>query len=215
MKYEIWLGNNSTHFDHGVAVFDDGRTEPLDTFCNVGIQQNSLLIGIANEYGEIDDQLRWYPMPGVIDFYVWSKDLDGLTFHNTSDHDIYICGYAYLKPGESTEIQNQYGQKHTDWLRRTAPIGLGRLIETSHIEEGYQELVGKYGLILFRMSREDPFKTVLRFVLADALMGAAVDTEGFETSAGKLTYDENGHMVMQTERSRCVFAYDKGDNHDR
>ena len=211
MKYEIWLGNDSTHFDHGTAHFDDGRTESLGAFCNVSIRQDSLLIGVPNEYGELDDKLRWYPMPSVIDFYIWDKALDAVVFHNNSDRDIYICGHLYLRPGESGEVQNHLGKKHSDWLRHMKPIGLGRLVETSHAEEGYQALVGKYGLILSRMSRQDPFKEVLRFVLADCLRGEELDVEGFETSAGRSTFEEGSRIVMQTENSRYVFAYDKGD----
>lgn len=212
MKYEIWLGNDSTHFDHGIALFDDGCKKPLGAFCNISIRQDSLLVGTTDENGELNDKLRWYPMPGVIDFYIWSKDLEYLIFHNSSDHDIYITGYSYLKPGETAEIRNCLGRKHSFWLRQMRPVGLGRLIETTHTEDDYLKLIGKFGLILSRMSRQDPSKTVMRFVLADCLRDAELDLEGLETSAGVLKYEEDGRLVLQTKKSRYVFAYDNGDN---
>lgn len=211
MKYEIWLGDDGTYFDHGTAHFEDGHTDPLGAFCNVSIYRNSLLIGTANQYGEIDDKLRWYPKEGVIHFYFWAQDLEGVVFHNGTGRDIYIYGHAYLKHGESAEVNQRFGTKHADWLRCMTPIGLGRLVETSHTEDDYPNMIGKYGLILARPSRRDLNKNVVRFVLAACLRGEDLETEGFETGAGKVVFDGENQFVLETENSRYVFVNDKGD----
>lgn len=210
MKYEIWLEKDSTHFGRGLAHLEDGSIEQLAGYCNVSIRQDSFIIGTMNEYGEIDDRLRWFPKPGVIEFYSWENDLESIVFHNETGYDIYIFRFAYLKPGESVEIRKT-DRKHAEYLRHWNAEGLGRLIETSYEDPEYKALEGKYGIILSRISAHNWGKTVLKFILADCLLGKEPDTEGFETSAGELSYEENNRIVLQTEKTKYVFAYDGGD----
>lgn len=108
-----------------------------------------------------------------------------------SDIDVLFCKTAqFTQAGILADNDNHYTYAN---LRQCLTYFYRNI---SHTEEGYQELVGKYGLILSRMSRRNPSKTVMRFVLADALLGNELDTEGLETSAGKLTYEEGNRIVL-------------------
>lgn len=70
-------------------------------------------------------------------------------------------------------------------------------------------MVGKTGLIMSRPCRRNPGKTVVRFIMDRALQSDDQETEGFETSAGDLTYEEYGQIALQTKRSRYVFSFEK------
>lgn len=216
MKYEIWLGGDYTHFDHGKAHLDDGSAVDLMSYCNISIARDSIIIGVPTEFYVPDDSIRWYPAPGVIELCAIHDGLS-ILFHNATDYDIYIYGYAYLKPGDSIELDSQTPEKHK-FLSRWEPVGLGRLVATSNSE--FQEFVGEYGLIVQRICfdrkpKRDFGKSYTRFWMASALLSDDDDDDaGFETTPGELTYSKKGEAVLWTKNNRYIYKYDKGDGNN-
>ena len=203
MKYEIFVGDNSTYFDYGYAVLEDDFAVDLCTYVNVGIRQDSVIIGIQDEFGEIDDHLRWFPKPGVIEFYYWDKNnLEAITFHNRSQHPIYICGCTYLSAGESKEIKYTASSPHSSFLSRMDLIGMVRLIEADE----HKKLIDKEGLLLSAMNEADAFKENIRFVPSELLKDEETELLPFDVNGGRIAYEDSDRIVFRADDREYVFG---------
>ena len=104
MKYEIWLGDDYTHFDRGIAHLDDGRR--LDLYAMVHTStfgSDSLLIDDEDYFDLCRFPLRWIIHSNRLNFYSW----DGITtvlLHSERQEPIRIDGVGILLPGESMEV---------------------------------------------------------------------------------------------------------------
>lgn len=204
MKFEIWLGNDSTHYEHGIAYLDDGRMVELLAYCHIGLVEDAMVIGVADEYKNIHNSIRWYPHPGLI-FMSRLYEVDSVLFHNASDHNIYIYGYAYLKPGDSYEYTEENVETHGEYTSRWRPLGIVRMVDTN--DRKAKSLIGKYGVLMTRGSQQSPGWLHSRFLLVDYLLDPATQNCCFEASAGLLTYDDEGRAVVKAKHSHYI--YDK------
>ena len=105
MTYEIWLGDHYSHFDRGVAHYDNGKTIQLDSCIHTATYgSDSVLIDDIDHMNECSFPLRWFIRSGALDFYSIGQDTPNVLFHNESQCDIRIDKYGILKSGESLEV---------------------------------------------------------------------------------------------------------------
>lgn len=205
MKYEIWLGNDPMQFERGIAHLDDGSTKELMAWHNSSTyHEGSILVDEVG--GRYDGPVRWYPKPGVVEFYSWDGNITEIIFHNDSKRDYYIFGYAYLKPGETAVCDGKTKPPHRQLLRRFNPKGLATLQNTSHSEPEYQTMIGREGVLLERLSYEDVTKDVWKFLLPEVFRNEDPELEGFETSAGHKTF-ANGAWTLHTDHSEYTITF--------
>lgn len=103
MKYEIWLGDHYSHFDHGL-LHEDGQSKPLEIhirdFCS---EADSVLLA-DHERCEISEfPVRWFAYPDGLEFYCWDVIVESVVLHNHSSIDLMVRGYGVLQVGESRE----------------------------------------------------------------------------------------------------------------
>ena len=105
MKYEIWLGTHYSHFDKGVAHFNDGRTVSLDSCIHTATYGNdSVLIDDVEHIDECRFSLRWYIKRDAIEFYCVTADTPDILFHNKSGESIRIDNFGVLENDKSMSI---------------------------------------------------------------------------------------------------------------
>ncbi len=208
MKYEIWLGNEYIQFKRGLAHFEDGSTKELCAWHNSSCYGSGSVLVQEADFEIEDYPLRWYPHPGVIEFYVWDAKIREVTFHNESNRDYYVFGYVYMKPGDTAVIPLSK-MPHRAHVRKFTPRGLVTLQNTSHTEPEYQALIGKRGLLLERLGCEKEIKTVWKFIADDSLQGEDPQPEGFETSPGifQNTNAKPNCLILQTENSEYAVEF--------
>ena len=107
MKYEIWLSNDYTHFGHGIAHMDDGRKLELCAWQHTATYGRDSLLIDDEERFKIGGlyPLRWFIMPGSLEFYSVDKDTPDVLFHNESGVDLRIDDFGVLPNGASMEVQ--------------------------------------------------------------------------------------------------------------
>ncbi len=106
MTYEIWLGDHYSHFDSGIAHFDNGRTTALDSCIHTATYgSDSVLIDDVEHIDECRFPLRWFIKSEAIDFYSIGEDTPDILFHNESEKDIRIDKYGLLKSRDSVSIK--------------------------------------------------------------------------------------------------------------
>ncbi len=205
MDYEIWLGNDFIQFERGLAHYADGTKKKLCAFHNVGTYNaGSVLIDeVGNDIEKYP--LRWYPKPGVIEFYDWDQSINNLILHNEGDSDIYIFGYAYLKPGESANFVRTEKVPHYQALKHYLPIGLVTLNITDNSPLNDSGIFGKKGLLL--EATDGKWNYQWKFILPEALQGNNALIDGFKTSVGAKSF-ENGCWTLTTENSKYTFSFD-------
>lgn len=103
MRFEIWMGEGYTYFNHGVVHFGDGRTLPLRIWFDgpiLGLPVSLLLA--TNEWQVIPNWLvRWFILPDGIEIYHWDQDVTSIVLHNNTGADVTVKGYGVLSAGES------------------------------------------------------------------------------------------------------------------
>lgn len=107
MKYEIWLGEHHSHFDHGVAHMDDGSTIPLVGCVHLGTVRDTLLIDREDRYKEMRFPVRWYIRENGLSLYGWADDVAVIVFHNDAGKDLEVRGFGTLKAGETRELRKE------------------------------------------------------------------------------------------------------------
>lgn len=202
---EIWLGNDPTHFDHGLLHFSDGRSKELTCFYNSSCYgAGSVLIQRADCDYE-DYPIRWHPRAGAIEFYIWMEEIEEITFHNENTHDIYICGYAYLKAGETAVCQR--GKRiHRDIFNGYSAVGMAELKALPE----HPEMVSQRGFILDRTSKERAAKVSWRFVLADQLHNSDEAGVEFDTPYGTKDF-QDGCWRLQTDAGEFAVSFLTGN----
>lgn len=104
MKYEIWLGEDYTLFERGIAHLDDGRKLALMKHIHVATYgKDSVLIDDEEHYDLCRFPLRWFPVADGLDLYAWD-DISTMLFHNESKANIRIDRFGVLRPDESIEV---------------------------------------------------------------------------------------------------------------
>lgn len=104
MRFEIWLGEDYSRFDHGLAHLDDGRSLPLKSWIHVATYgADSILIADQERYEYCDFPVRWFIYRTGIEFYCWDKAIESITLHNESGADVMVKGYGLLPAGESRD----------------------------------------------------------------------------------------------------------------
>lgn len=104
MKYEIWLGEHYSHFDHGLVHLEDGRSLPLKGWIHVATYgADSILLADQDRYECCDFPVRWLIHPSGIEFYCWDAEVESITLHNDTSADVMVEGYGILLAGKSQE----------------------------------------------------------------------------------------------------------------
>lgn len=103
MTYEIWLNDEYSHFERGVAHLDDGRTVELRTCPHIATYgPDSLLI----DHGEEGRwPLRWFIRETGLEFYSVCEDTPDVYFHNGSGKPLRIGDICELPDGKSFVAQ--------------------------------------------------------------------------------------------------------------
>lgn len=202
---EIWLGNDCTHFDHGRLHYSDGRSVDLTYYYNSSCYGPGSVLMQRSDCDYEDYPVRWHPRAGAIEFYLWMEEIEAITLHNESDHGIYICGYAYLKPGE-TAVCRRSGKVHRAIFSRYSVVGMAELKAAPE----HPELIGQRGMILDLMCKENPALTSWRFVPADQLKRPGEPEAAFDTPFGKKEY-QDGCWHLQTDAGEYAVAFLTGE----
>nr|CDL67037.1 unnamed protein product [uncultured bacterium] len=107
MKFEIWMGEHYSWFDHGLVHLEDGRSFPLKGCIHVATYgADSLLLADQEHYACSDFPVRWLIHPSGIEFYCWDEEVESITLHNSSGADVMVNGYGVLPAGKSRRISH-------------------------------------------------------------------------------------------------------------
>ena len=106
MKFEIWMGEHYSHFDHGLVHLDDGRSLPLKGWIHVATYgADSILIADQKRYELCDFPVRWFIYPSGIEFYCWDAEVESITLYNCTGADLMISDYGVLAGGNTKEYR--------------------------------------------------------------------------------------------------------------
>ena len=104
MKYEIWIGNHYSRFDHGFLHTKAGSCLPLKAWIHTATYgPDSVLIADPERYEYEDFPVRWFTTFAGIEFYCWDPEVKSIILHNDSGSEIIVKGYGVLPAGQSHE----------------------------------------------------------------------------------------------------------------
>ncbi len=122
VTYEIWLTDNYSYFDHGIAHFDDEQTVPLKQYVhNRTYGPDSVLIGESKT--EFVPRVRYFLRTNMLEFYDVDKNTPELLLHNESNTKLQIGKIAAVPPGASARVDLRWGSMSKDedkegrWLK--------------------------------------------------------------------------------------------------
>lgn len=208
MTFEIWLNDSFYHYDHGKAYHEYGRSRELSA--SVGIASSGAnYLSLADSNTGADKPLfSWFSKFGILEVQSWDRVVDEVIIHNRSSQDLYIWKYVYLRSGETASIR--YAEiKHLEHLQGFQPLGMGRLLMTSHQEELYTEYIGHHGLILYKKSSPDQNYVYVRFLRDVHFRSVVLESPGFETSRGELFLNDDQNVLLVTKNAKYVFSLDR------
>lgn len=108
MKFEIWMGQHYSHFDHGLLHLEDGSTLPLKAWIHTATYgADSVLIADPERYKLCDFPVRWFTTRAGIEFYCWDAEVESVLLHNETGTNVTVKGYGVLPAGESREYTRE------------------------------------------------------------------------------------------------------------